>query len=1149
MQVFSLPERYGERIILLFVVLLGMALTCYRLAEPPWNGEQRDYMFAEYAHNARNHLRFGYGETKLGLVLDYGWLKPADGFHYRVDHPFLFPFLVSLSYLFFGVHEWSARLPNVLMSVVEVVIIYLLGRVLFGRRREALLAAFLAALFPVRCFYGLLTTPTNFAAFFGLLTLLFYQLWILRSSRVYYVAMYVSFIAGAFSDWEAYFAVPVILAHYFLWGSGRSRNWRFIVTFGLLPFLTFGLHVGWMCLLAGWPYLQDFFTIVFLNRLSSIGNVEEAFTTTEFYQVGYRRSVSFFSLPVMVMSFMWLVVFLVKVLWPLVLRLAARSGVLRTESGTIPISNYRRQETLLFALLLLPLSHNLIFRNLVFIHDYIIYNLIPFFALSAALFPALVARSVSLRVRRVVVICVMVIMICVFAFEAISSFAQLNRSVQPVLIERAKYLAGKEINRIVPKEARVMLSFKPPLMLMFYADRPWARVTDLQTFQSLLKAYQSFTHYVFDSMTPCSEELSRYLVENYPATNVYHFTIFDLRQHGSTVLAGEEDISHRVAANFADRILFLGYNVDENIQHNEREIGWWERYLNPTPELLPEYRTTFHLTYFWQCLAEVEEDYAIQVVLEGYYGKLYLVDHLHQPVNGSYPTSLWRKGAVIKEEYELEIPHGYPPLQYTLWLGVQRGDGERLRVSAPAEVKGERVKVGVISVEPVTPPPSLPDAPAPIQKGSEADVDGEILFSGYDLEPPLPSAGDKLKLTTYWRCLHPPAEDYRAFLFLRSGDYEYSRFLPLGLTRLWQPDRFYQSVTEIPLHPYLLPGTYSLELRLEKKGSFKTRLKLAEIDVPGPRRHVIAQVGAANYSDKDAPWDAPLMESAEPFSLPFTLSGGQEVEVVVGWPESLSGAKTRVDVYLKNEFWRKYLKTWIVSKDKYSFTKLRLPAHLINAGENIIELHPAPPPVRIRYSGWRAVVDWLFPDLLQDPLLHDDYEDWARPDFIQAHAVEWRDSWNDYYDLAQVYYQNKMFKEAAALWEEALSKELAAEHRIDVNLGDKVQVMAANFIPQGEGRVQIEIYFRCLEEMDQDYTLWLHAKPAETEQPHFTFDHLLPTALWERGMVYRDTYLAQLPPGRYQFTGGLWRWQNEERLWRMDEPERHEVDLGHVEVR
>jgi hypothetical protein len=102
----------------------------------------------------------------------------------------------------------------------------------------------------------------------------------------------------------------------------------------------------------------------------------------------------------------------------------------------------------------------------------------------------------------------------------------------------------------------------------------------------------------------------------------------------------------------------------------------------------------------------------------------------------------------------------------------------------------------------------------------------------------------------------------------------------------------------------------------------------------------------------------------------------------------------------------------------------------------------------------------------------------------------------------------------------------------------------------------LSLFFRCLEGMEEDYTLWVHGEVEDEsllegqrrEAGYAVFDHLLPTSRWQVGEVYQDDEVRGLKPGRYHFTLGLWRPEDGSRLWKADNPEAHIIDLGWVEA-
>jgi hypothetical protein len=316
------------------------------------------------------------------------------------------------------------------------------------------------------------------------------------------------------------------------------------------------------------------------------------------------------------------------------------------------------------------------------------------------------------------------------------------------------------------------------------------------------------------------------------------------------------------------------------------------------------------------------------------------------------------------------------------------------------------------------------------------------------------------------------------------------------------------------------------------------------------------------------------------------LKEREPLELVAGWTGKAGGEETRVEVYITNAYWReKYLGTWVVESGDYWVTKWKIGKLFTAPLENVIELRAAEVSERAHNIGWRRWVDLVFPDLLQDP--RTDYDGQIQMDFAQV-SSRWEGGWDDYYDLAQVYAERGMDEEIARLYEEAVEKgvrpgrvedfalfkrayaalgeegkvreieERIAEriaHEMNVNLGGKVEFLGYSLEEKGDGH-ELSLFFRCVEEMEEDYTLWVHGEVEDeslleghkAEAGYGVFDHLLPTARWEVGGVYQDDEVRELKPGRYHFTLGLWRPEDGSRLWREDDPDAHIIDLGWVEV-
>jgi len=1148
------------------ILILATVLSCYRIAEPAWYRPHtinfggavdgwRGLVFPNWGATARNYLKFGFLEAGPRQV---AYRLPANPSlsHYRVNHPSLLPLLASLSFRLFGVHEWSARLVLLLSSTGLLLLVFGLGREL-GGTKIALAASSFFALFPVRVYYSTLVNPHILASFFSLLTFVFYLWWVERGGTKYYAGMYASFILGTLSDWITYWVVPPILLHYLVCEYRKTKNLKFVLFFALMPLVLFGTHLSWTYTLGGKWALEGLLDR-FLLRTSSRGTGEGqlVFAPWDLYAFGYTRAKLFLTPVVCFLSVAWF-------------------GDLITASLRGRLS---KQNMFVLALFLFGLSYNLVFRNAVYIHDYhMFFHLTPFFAIAATLGAQFIVQKI-LRNRWVWVIPFVVLVGYSFGAQSISALRWLlNAPVRP-----HSYLVGSKVNEITGESTKVMSSFEADIRMLFYSDRAWSEVRDLSTMRDLLEGDGDFGLYTLDpqSAESVGRKSKEYLVRNYPVENFYNHSFFDLRGSGSNVIVQDPQIAHPAEVNFDDKLMFLGYNVEKVVQ-KKREPSWLEKYLKGHVELLPEYRTFFRITYFWQCLKEMEEDYTLVTQFEGHHGKTYRIDQSHQGVNGAYPTSMWREGEVIREEYQVEVPADYPPIRYALWVGVRDGEEGLLEVVSDAETDEEnRVRLGQIEMLPAERPTPLAAEPQP-QNRVEMNINDDLMFLGYDLSERNLQPSDQVKVTTYWQSLRETERDYVIQVELRNGGYKVREVLDLAPTRLWEEGRYYRGDAVIAINPHLLGGTYSLNLGLERDDGTGTQISLASLDIPCRRRHIISRLGKANYGGSE------ILRPDEPLSLRFHLKERETLEVVAGWTGRAEGAETRVEVYIAQPYSReRYLGTWVIGPGRYTATKRRIPRSLTAPGQNVIELRVPKVRERVHNIGWRGVVDQVFPDLLQDP--RTDYDGPIQMDFAQV-STQWEGDWEDYYDLAEVYSQRGMMGEIAKLYEEAMEegvepgrvddfslfkrayRALGEEgkvreieeriagliaHKMNVSLGVKVEFLGYSMRGEGDN-YGVSLFFKCLEEMGEDYTLWVHGEVEDEsllegrrrEAGYAVFDHLLPTSRWQVGEVYQDDEVRGLRPGRYHFTLGLWRPEDGSRLWREDDPNAHVIDLGWIDVR
>ena len=77
------------------------------------------------------------------------------------------------------------------------------------------------------------------------------------------------------------------------------------------------------------------------------------------------------------------------------------------------------------------------------------------------------------------------------------------------------------------------------------------------------------------------------------------------------------------------------------------------------------------LQLYWQALEPLTEDYTVFVHLLNGAGQL-VTQQDNPPVRGTQPTSTWEPGAVVVDPYDLLVPKGAPPGEYTVAAGLYR---------------------------------------------------------------------------------------------------------------------------------------------------------------------------------------------------------------------------------------------------------------------------------------------------------------------------------------------------------------------------------------------------------------------------------------------------------------------------------------------
>jgi len=114
------------------------------------------------------------------------------------------------------------------------------------------------------------------------------------------------------------------------------------------------------------------------------------------------------------------------------------------------------------------------------------------------------------------------------------------------------------------------------------------------------------------------------------------------------------------------------------------------------------------------------------------------------------------------------------------------------------------------------------------------------------------------------------------------------------------------------------------------------------------------------------------------------------------------------------------------------------------------------------------------------------------------------------------------------------------EQRVEANLGDRIRLLGYNIESgfQPGDNIHLTLFWQCLEEMEQSYTVFIHLVDAEdnivAQKDNPPVDGFYPTTKWEVGEIVRDQYDLTISPeaplGRYVIEVGIYLAETGERL-------------------
>jgi len=238
------------------------------------------------------------------------------------------------------------------------------------------------------------------------------------------------------------------------------------------------------------------------------------------------------------------------------------------------------------------------------------------------------------------------------------------------------------------------------------------------------------------------------------------------------------------------------------------------------PVTAPGPGETVRVALYWRATEDVSRDYLVSLQLKDHHGEPWFVQQ-DRPVDGTYPTTEWEKGEVLRDWHDLHLPPDTPAGHYVLLVQVLEG-GETIGQArlGHVEVRGR---------------PHQFDVPE-IQHPLEATLGDGVLFLGYDLSSEDVKPGDTLHLTLYWQALDEMPISYTVFTHLLDAEehiWGQMDSVPLrgeAPTTGWVSGEVVTDRYDIVVAPDAPPGEYVIEIGMYDATAGQ---RLPVLDAPG----------------------------------------------------------------------------------------------------------------------------------------------------------------------------------------------------------------------------------------------------------------------------------------------------------------------------
>lgn len=212
---------------------------------------------------------------------------------------------------------------------------------------------------------------------------------------------------------------------------------------------------------------------------------------------------------------------------------------------------------------------------------------------------------------------------------------------------------------------------------------------------------------------------------------------------------------------------------------------------------------TLRCELLWQMAHATGRSYDMVIQLSDATGKV-KVEQTGLSLGGSYSSSRWQEGEVVRDWHDIKLPPDLEPGEYRVLVGLVDGNRE----------PGSMAEVGRTTVVPLE---RLTQRP-PVRFEQSAVLGDCIALVGFDLDGHVTTLGGEVRLTLYWEALGTVDASYTVFTHVLAPDNRVigqRDNIPVGgdrPTTTWAKGEYIVDEYSIPIEPGVSVGEYLIEV-------------------------------------------------------------------------------------------------------------------------------------------------------------------------------------------------------------------------------------------------------------------------------------------------------------------------------------------------